>query len=108
MRSSFSTCRGGRGAHRGRGRLYVHCWFEENKLAEEINQEQGQPEKKPDEKDGDDQGGDKPDEKGGDDKGDDEKGGDDQGGGDDRKEECGANPHQNDGSSQHLEGRPPH
>ena len=57
---------------------YVHCWFEENTLAEEITQEQGQPEKKPD----DQGGGDKE----GDDKGqDDEKGGDDEGGGDAKK-----------------------
>jgi hypothetical protein len=52
---------------------FVHCWFEENKLAEEITQQQGQPEKKPDDK------SDGPDDKSGEEKGD-EKGGDDQGG----------------------------
>ena len=56
---------------------YVHCWFEENQLAEEITQEQGQPEKKPDPKA---DGGDKPDDKGGDDKKEDDKGGGDEGG----------------------------
>ncbi|WP_223649890.1 hypothetical protein [Hymenobacter psoromatis] len=57
---------------------YIHCWFEENQLAEEITQQQGQPEKKPA-----DQDSDKPDEKGGDKP--DDKGGDDQAGGDEKK-----------------------
>ena len=61
---------------------YVHCWFEENKLAEEITQEQGQPEKKPDDQSPKD-GGDKPDAK------DDDKGGDDEGGGEGGGEEGG-------------------
>ena len=44
---------------------YVHCWFEENKLAEAITAEQGQPEAPPEEekgaKKGDDkEGGDEP------------------------------------------------
>lgn len=54
---------------------YVHCWFEENKLAEEITQEQGQPEKKPEDQapKSDEQGGDKPNDKGGDDEGGDAK-----------------------------------
>ena len=56
---------------------YVHCWFEENQLAEEITQEQGQPEKKPDPKAG---SGDKPDDKGGDDDKGDDKGGEEEGG----------------------------
>ena len=63
---------------------YIHCWFEENQLAEEITQQQGQPEKKPDDQapKPDEKGGDKSDEKGGDDKG----GGDDQGGDDKKKD----------------------
>jgi len=64
---------------------YVHCWFEENKLAGEITQEQGQPEKKPADQapKPDDKGGDKPD-----DKGDDDEDSDDQGGGDDKKKDA--------------------
>nr|GFD18788.1 hypothetical protein [Tanacetum cinerariifolium] len=42
---------------------YIHCWFEENKLAEALQKEQGQPEKpagddKPDDDDKGDEGGD--------------------------------------------------
>ena len=58
---------------------YIHCWFEENKLAEEITQEQGQPEKKPDDHTPKD-GGDKPDAKADDQGGDDEEGGGEEGG----------------------------
>ena len=57
---------------------YVHCWFEENQLAEEITQEHGQPENKPDDQ-ASKSDGDKPDEKD-DDKGDDKKGGGEEGG----------------------------
>jgi|GEM_PF-5591229 len=49
---------------------YIHCWFEENKLAETIQQEQGQPEKA----EGDDQGDDeKKDDDGGGEEGGDKK-----------------------------------
>ncbi|RZL11467.1 MAG: hypothetical protein EOO62_12325 [Hymenobacter sp.] len=61
---------------------YIHCWFEENQLAEAITKQKGQPEPKPD----DDQAP-KPDDKGGDEQGDDDKGGDDQGGDDKKKAE---------------------
>ena len=50
---------------------YIHCWFEENQLAEEITQEQGQPEKKPAQKAGDDKGEGDDAKKGDDDKDDD-------------------------------------
>ena len=59
---------------------YVHCWFEENTLAEEITQAQGQPEKKPADKGGDDSDDKEGDDKGGDDdkgEGGGEEGGDD-------------------------------
>ncbi len=65
---------------------YIHCWFEENKLAEEITQQQGQPEKKPTKQapKPDNKGGDKPDDKE-DDEGDDDKGGDEEGGDEKKK-----------------------
>ncbi|MDJ0367918.1 hypothetical protein QMK33_22480 [Hymenobacter sp. H14-R3] len=59
---------------------YVHCWFEENKLAEAITQEQGQPEKKPADPAPKPagKGTDQPDEEGaGDDEGGEDQGGDD-------------------------------
>ncbi|AWM32012.1 hypothetical protein [Hymenobacter nivis] len=64
---------------------YIHCWFEENKLAEAITKQQGQPEKQPDDqapKSGDKGSDDQPA-----DEGNDDKGGDNQGGDDKQKEE---------------------
>ena len=55
---------------------YVHCWFEENKLAKQLEKAHGQPEDNPDDAQAKDQGQDKDKEKSGDD---DEKG-DDSGG----------------------------
>ena len=55
---------------------YVHCWFEENKLAEQLKKAHGQPEDQPDDAQGQDKNQDKDQEKSGDDDGkDDDSGG---------------------------------